>query len=52
LRGERIGQGRERAVEWLRERPQLVEELAAQVGPPSSPPPQAEPPPACEEAAA
>ncbi len=30
LRGERIGQGRERAVEWLRERPQLVEELAAQ----------------------
>jgi recombination protein RecA len=51
LRGERIGQGRERAVEWLRERPQLVEELAAQVGPPSSPPPQAEQP-ACEEAAA
>jgi recombination protein RecA len=29
--GERIGQGRERAVEWLRERPQLVEDLAVQV---------------------
>jgi len=30
IRGERIGQGRERAIEWLRERPQLLEELAAQ----------------------
>src|SRR6266852_998241 len=30
VRGERIGQGRERAVEWLRERPQVTEELAAQ----------------------
>ena len=27
LRGERIGQGREKAVEWLRERPVVVEEL-------------------------
>src|SRR6478752_1321332 len=28
LGGERIGQGRERACEWLRERPQVTEELA------------------------
>ncbi len=42
VRGERIGQGRERAVEWLRERPQVTEELAAQamsLG--KTPPPQA-----------
>jgi recombination protein RecA len=26
--GERIGQGRERAIEWMRERPQVQEELA------------------------
>ena len=31
LNGERIGQGRERAVEWLRERPQVVEDLAARL---------------------
>jgi len=31
LNGERIGQGRERAVEWLRDRPQLIEELATRV---------------------
>jgi len=42
LRGERIGQGRERAVEWLRERPQLVEELAEQVRAPTAPPPPPE----------
>jgi len=30
LQGERIGQGRERAVDWLRERPGLMEELAVQ----------------------
>jgi recombination protein RecA len=28
LKGERIGQGRERAIEWIRERPQLLEDLA------------------------
>jgi recombination protein RecA len=37
--GERLGQGRERAVEWLRERPQLVDDLAAQVLTASRPPP-------------
>ena len=44
LDGERIGQGRERAVEWLRERPQQLEALvsriltaAARPAPPSSP---------------
>ncbi len=31
LNGERIGQGRERAVDWLRERPQLMEELAVRL---------------------
>jgi len=31
LDGERIGQGRERAVEWLRERPQALESLVARV---------------------
>ena len=31
LRGERIGQGRERATEYLRERPALLEELAGQL---------------------
>ncbi|HVE81662.1 MAG TPA: recombinase RecA [Myxococcales bacterium] len=31
LHGERIGHGRERAVEYLREHPALLEELAAQV---------------------
>jgi len=44
LDGERIGQGRERAVEWLRERPQQLEALvsriilsaAARPAPPSS----------------
>ena len=31
LNDERIGQGRERAVEWLRERPQVTEELAQRI---------------------
>jgi recombination protein RecA len=31
LDGERIGQGRERAVEWLREHPQVCDVLAAQL---------------------
>jgi len=31
LDGERIGQGRERAVEWLRERPQQLEALVARI---------------------
>ena len=31
LDGERIGQGRERAVEWLRERPQALEGLVARI---------------------
>ena len=31
LDGERIGQGRERAVEWLREHPQVCDALAAQL---------------------
>ncbi|MBI3181779.1 MAG: recombinase RecA [Myxococcales bacterium] len=31
FRGERIGQGRERAAEWLREHSSVLEELAAQI---------------------
>ena len=31
LRGERIGQGRERAVEWLRERPQALDGLVSRI---------------------
>jgi len=31
LDGERIGQGRERAVEWLRERPQALDALVARI---------------------
>jgi recombination protein RecA len=31
LRGERIGQGRERATDWLREHPQVLEALAAEL---------------------
>jgi recombination protein RecA len=31
LDGERIGQGRERAVEWLRERPSVLESLASKL---------------------
>jgi recombination protein RecA len=48
LDGERIGQGRERAVEWLRERPQALEALvtrvlAAEVRPAAPPSTVAEP---------
>src|SRR5262249_48224847 len=42
LRSDRLGPGRGRAVEWLRERPQLVEELAEKVLAPSPPPQQPE----------
>ncbi|MFZ5470230.1 MAG: recombinase RecA [Myxococcota bacterium] len=45
---ERIGQGRERAAEWLRERPQVLEALAAQILTAGRPPPQVAP----EESAA
>ncbi|MBJ6760983.1 recombinase RecA [Myxococcaceae bacterium JPH2] len=31
LRGERIGQGRERAIEWLREHPETLESLAREL---------------------
>ncbi|NTX04909.1 recombinase RecA [Myxococcus sp. CA040A] len=42
LRGERIGQGRERAVEWLREHPDALETLARElVGTPPLPCPTA-----------
>ncbi len=48
LDGERIGQGRERAVEWLRERPQALDALvtrvlAAEVRPAAPPSTVAEP---------
>ncbi len=48
LEGERIGQGRERAVEWLRERPQALDALitrvfAAEVRPAAPPSTVAEP---------
>ncbi len=44
LDGERIAQGRERSVEWLRERPQVREALAAKIlaTPRGSPQPKAE----------
>jgi recombination protein RecA len=54
LGGERIGQGRERAIEWLRERPQVLEELARKlVDAPREPaaPPAPPAPPAATEAA-
>src|SRR5499425_2644717 len=42
LDGERIGQGRERAVEWLRERPQVLDTMIGRVltaeAPPTPPP--------------
>jgi recombination protein RecA len=51
LRGERIGQGRERATEWLREHPDALEALAAELlGAPTGAGP-ATPAPALEEAA-
>ena len=47
LDGERIGQGRERAVEWLRERPQALEALVSRIltggARPPPPPSVAEP---------
>ncbi len=47
LDGERIGQGRERAVEWLRERPQQLEALVSRIltaaARPAPPPSVAEP---------
>jgi recombination protein RecA len=39
LDGERIGQGRERAVEWLRERPEALEALVARLGAAEARPP-------------
>jgi len=40
LGGERIGQGRERAAEWLRQNPAALEQLVKQLGqPPEAPPP-------------
>jgi len=50
LHGERIGHGRERAVEYLRAHPALLEELATQVVA-TRPTSQPEPPPAEEVAA-
>jgi recombination protein RecA len=43
LKGERIGQGRDRAIEWLREHPAAMEELATAIldapkGSPVAPP--------------
>jgi recombination protein RecA len=49
LDGERIGQGRERAVEWLRERPEALETLVARIGSAEGPPP---PPPSVAESVA
>jgi len=46
LDGERIGQGRERAVEWLRERPEALEALVARIGSAQARP---EPPPSVAE---
>jgi len=39
LDGERIGQGRERAVEWLRTNPEAFERLAAKLREPATTPP-------------
>jgi recombination protein RecA len=36
LEGERIGQGRERASEWLREHPQVLEDLIGRLGIPKA----------------
>ena len=46
LDGERIGQGRERAVEWLRERPQQLEALISRILTAGARPP---PPPSVAE---
>ncbi|HEX5752415.1 MAG TPA: recombinase RecA [Archangium sp.] len=52
LRGERIGQGRERASEWLREHPEAMEALAREVVGMSLPVPAPNPAPAEMEAPA
>jgi recombination protein RecA len=39
LDGERIGQGRERAVEWLRANPEALDRLVARLREPAPPPP-------------
>jgi recombination protein RecA len=39
--GERLGQGRERAIEWLREHPAVMEELAQKLLTATRPPPAA-----------
>jgi len=49
LDGERIGQGRERAIEWLRERPQALEALLARIAAADIRPP---PPPSVAEGVA
>ncbi len=49
LDGERIGQGRERAVEWLRERPEALEALVTRIGSAQARP---EPPPSVAESVA
>jgi recombination protein RecA len=49
LDGERIGQGRERAVEWLRERPQALDALVARIAAAEVRPP---PPPSVAEGVA
>jgi recombination protein RecA len=49
LDGERIGQGRERAIEWLRERPQALEALVARIAAAEVRPP---PPPTVAEGVA
>jgi recombination protein RecA len=48
LEGERIGQGRERAIEWLREHPERLEALAAKI---QATPAPVGTPPSLEEAA-
>src|SRR5262249_12384069 len=49
LDGERIGQGRERAIEWLLEHPQVLEALVARILAPNTRPP---PPPSAAESVA
>jgi recombination protein RecA len=51
VRGERIGQGRERATEWLREHPAVLEALAAELLGPEAAAAAPAPGPALEEAA-